>query len=236
MDNTADLTMTGEGIDNYFGNSVSNAGDVNNDSYDDVIIGASGVNSNTGRIYIFYGSNSMDNTPDISITGEGIDNQFGFSVSGAGDVNNDSYNDIIVGAYLYPYNGKAYCYSIAEMFYVDIKVFLEGPYNMSNSNMDNNLTTTLPLTSPFSADPETVNDIPPNVVDWVLVELRDKNNSTSIIASESAFILKNGQIVDLDGVNPVVFCAFNDEYYISIKHRNHLYVMSANPQSLSHSE
>ena len=40
MDNVADLTMTGEATNNYFGNSVSSAGDVNGDGYADVIVGA----------------------------------------------------------------------------------------------------------------------------------------------------------------------------------------------------
>jgi len=39
MDNTADVTLTGEGTGNYFGISVSEAGDANSDGYDDVIVG-----------------------------------------------------------------------------------------------------------------------------------------------------------------------------------------------------
>jgi len=111
MDNTADVTMEGEASDNYFGEWASNAGDVNNDGYDDVIVGADGYNSYTGRAYVYYGGNSMDNTADITVTGEGPNEYFGFSVSGAGDVNGDNYDDFIVGAYNYPENGKAYLYS-----------------------------------------------------------------------------------------------------------------------------
>ena len=112
MDNSADVTMTGVGANNYFGYSVSGAGDVNDDGYDDVIVGARGYNSSTGSVYIYYGSNSMDNTPDITMTGAGTDNHFGLSVSGAGDVNNDTYDDVIVGAYGYGVNntGRAYIY------------------------------------------------------------------------------------------------------------------------------
>ncbi len=112
MDNTADVTMTGEETYNDLGYSVSGACDVNNDGYDDVIVGAYGFNSSTGRVYIFYGGGTMDNTADVTMTGEGINNFFGYSVSGAGDVNNDGNDEVIVGAYSYPVNGKAYIYSI----------------------------------------------------------------------------------------------------------------------------
>ncbi len=111
MDNSADVTMDGESSDNYFGRSVSNAGDVNHDGYGDVIVGADGYNSNTGRAYVYYGGSSMNNTADITVTGEGTNEYFGLSVSGAGDVNGDNHDDFIVGSYNYPENGKAYLYS-----------------------------------------------------------------------------------------------------------------------------
>ena len=111
MDNVADVTITGEGNGNYFGYFVSNAIDANNDGYGDVVVGAYGYNSNTGRAYVYYGESSMDNVADVTITGEGTGNHFGRSVSGAGDVNNDGYDDVIVGAYEYPNNGKVYIYS-----------------------------------------------------------------------------------------------------------------------------
>jgi hypothetical protein len=62
MDNTADVTMTGEAISNFFGTSVSSAGDVNGDGYSDVIVGARGYSSNAGRAYVFLGGASMNNT------------------------------------------------------------------------------------------------------------------------------------------------------------------------------
>ncbi len=63
---TADelLKAVGENAYNYFGYSVSSAGDVNGDGYDDIIVGADyyddGSNTAVGATYIFYGGPSMD--------------------------------------------------------------------------------------------------------------------------------------------------------------------------------
>ena len=113
MDVTADVILTGELGNTYFGNSVSGAGDVNGDTYDDVIVGSSRYNNTyTGRTYIFYGGSSMNNTADVTMTGENEGDYFGWSVSGAGDVNGDTYDDVIIGAEYYNSStGKSYIYS-----------------------------------------------------------------------------------------------------------------------------
>ena len=89
-----------------FGYSVAGAGDVNGDGFSDVIIGADLYDSpslvDVGRAYVYYGSvtgipSSAGNIFDCDQT----DAYFGYSVAGAGDVNGDGYNDVIVGAYRY---------------------------------------------------------------------------------------------------------------------------------------
>ena len=73
MDNTADVIMTGEAAGDYFGYSVSTAGDVNGDGYSDVIVGAysnDAGGSDAGRAYIYFGGASMDNIADVIMTGE----------------------------------------------------------------------------------------------------------------------------------------------------------------------
>ncbi len=101
MNNVIDVTLTGASADDMFGISVSEAGDVNADGYSDIIVGASGYSSGTGqgRAYVFLGGSSMNNSVDVTFTGVNSGDFFGYSVSGAGDVNADGYSDVIVGAY-----------------------------------------------------------------------------------------------------------------------------------------
>jgi hypothetical protein len=111
MNNIADLTMSGEGANQYFGVSTSTAGDVNGDGYDDVIIGAYSYGSSVGRAYLYYGGAVMNNTVDVTMTGEASGGWFGVSVSTAGDLNGDGYSDVVVGAFGYANNsGRAYVY------------------------------------------------------------------------------------------------------------------------------
>ncbi|MEO8209255.1 MAG: FG-GAP-like repeat-containing protein, partial [bacterium] len=111
MNNIADVVMDGEAANNYFGSSVSEAGDINGDGYSDVVIGAYGFTTNKGKVYIYYGGSVMNNFPDVNMTGENINDKFGVSVSSAGDVNNDGYSDVIVGAEGFDIStGRAYIY------------------------------------------------------------------------------------------------------------------------------
>ncbi len=113
MNNVPDVTFTGENPFNFFGRSVSGAGNINGDAFDDVIVGAPGYNNHTGRAYVIYGGNPMDNTVDVIMDGENVGDRFGRSVSGGGNVNGDVFDDVIVGAYWYPnWNsvGRAYVY------------------------------------------------------------------------------------------------------------------------------
>ena len=82
----------------FFGESVSGAGDVNNDGFDDVIIGAPGDNTNgnnSGSAFVLSGRNGLRL---YTFDGDSPEESFGGSVSGAGDVNNDGFPDLIVGA------------------------------------------------------------------------------------------------------------------------------------------
>ena len=108
---TAATTLTGATNGNYFGYSVATAGDVNGDGFADVVVGAYGYSTNTGRAYVYLGGAGGLATSATLLTGETTANSFGASVATAGDVNGDGYADVVVGASGYSTNtGRAYVY------------------------------------------------------------------------------------------------------------------------------
>lgn len=119
-------------------------------------------------------------------------------------------------------------------------VFLEGPFN--GTDMDANLVSQLPLSQPFNITPwnyagsESVGTIPsPDVVDWVLIELRDAANAASatestIIARKAAFLLSYGSVVGMDGSSDLEFnVSVSQNLFVVVWHRNHLGIMSNYP-------
>ncbi len=124
-------------------------------------------------------------------------------------------------------------------FGLDIKVLLYGPFN--GIDMNASLNSILPSSQPYSNSPwfytgtETTALIPnPDIVDWILVELRDATDASSatqgtMINQQAAFLLKDGSVVDLDGSSILSFDhSIIQSLYVVIWHRNHVGVISAN--------
>jgi hypothetical protein len=124
----------------------------------------------------------------------------------------------------------------------NIKVVLQGPYSTITGTMSMILNSSdyLPLSQPYNTAPwnyngnEAVTSIPSGVVDWILLELR--SDLTTMVSRRAAFLKFDGKVVDLNGVGNVDFPGVSPgSYYVVIRHRNHLAVMTANPITLSDS-
>ncbi|UKP00637.1 beta strand repeat-containing protein [Nostoc sp. UHCC 0870] len=112
------------GIDryDYSGSSVSSAGDINGDGFDDLIIGARFASRNgqnrLGESYVVFGSSSgfnaqlnlssLDGSNGFVINGIDAGDRSGSSISSAGDINGDGFDDLIIGAYRADPNGQNY--------------------------------------------------------------------------------------------------------------------------------
>jgi len=82
------------------------------------------------------------------------------------------------------------------------------------------------------ADPDSIFSVTGEnaIVDWVFVELRAEDDATRVVSTRSALLQRDGDVVDLDGVSPLAFPGVPlNNYYVVVKHRNHLGAMTANP-------
>ena len=126
---------------------------------------------------------------------------------------------------------------------VQLKGFLQGPYEPGTGLMTDALRSlpNFPTQEPYSAlgyahsggggseaiDPTvllaTGNDA---IVDWVVVELRKANDPTSVLATRSALLQRDGDVVEVDGVGPLTFSQASGPYHLALRHRNHLGAMT----------
>lgn len=134
LSTTPDLVFQGEANGDHMGERVGSLGDINNDTYPDFFISAPVHSSVTGKVYIYFGGGTVDNTADITILGENNNDYFGISVSKLGDVNGDKIDDFIIGAGEFGTNqGKAYIYygstNIPEISTSDLEILGEANTN-----------------------------------------------------------------------------------------------------------
>jgi len=127
--------------------------------------------------------------------------------------------------------------------------FLDGPYNATTGVMNDALRGlgAFPLAEPYTAlgyahtgggGGETI--LPAvlavsgnnAIVDWVVLELRDANTNSTVLASRSALLQRDGDVVDVDGTSAVSFGLPPANYFMALLHRNHLGVMTASSVAL----
>lgn len=119
--------------------------------------------------------------------------------------------------------------------YLDLKAYLQGPFDPQTGLMHTTLRDSnyIPLIHPYPDVYQPKPDsLPQDMVDWVLVELRSANDSSQIFSKRAAYLMSDGSIIDPEGGGPLAVIARSGDYYIAIKHRNHLAMMSASPITL----
>ena len=136
---------------------------------------------------------------------------------------------------------------------VSLRAALQGPFDAQTGLMRDDLRSALliPSSEPFTTMGFTqagggggeivpasmLNTTGKNaIVDWVLVELRNKTTPTNIVATRGALLQRDGDIVGTDGHARLLFNVASDNYYIAVRHRNHLGAMTATAIAMSKNE
>ncbi len=97
---SGDVIIDGDDYDLYAGGDLSGIGDINGDGKGDLAVGAFGYSTYTGKASLFFGPLSGSMTiaaADVDITGAAFFDQFGWSIAGEQDVNDDGSIDLIFG-------------------------------------------------------------------------------------------------------------------------------------------
>lgn len=165
------------------------------------------------------------------------------------EVSNTRTRNGLTGFGAFAVGGK----SIANQLVVAPKVFLQGPYSGGLMKDDLRTLSYIPLSEPYSVAPFNYSNVgygggesvpsaatfdqPANgddVVDWVMLEIRDAVTPSIKLATRAALIQRDGDIVDLDGISNVKMYGLADgTYHFKIHHRNHLGARTATALALS---
>lgn len=144
---------------------------------------------------------------------------------------------------------------VFEAIRVKAKVFLDGPYDPGPHTMKDDLRTLLSPSDPYDAGPFAltgnwthawhnmhINPVLLNttdnnnaLVDWVVLELRDASNASTLLAARPCLVQRDGDLVDIDGQEGVWFDVPATNYYVSVRHRNHLGTRTATAVAISNS-
>ncbi|MEH2072511.1 MAG: hypothetical protein V7K47_30910 [Nostoc sp.] len=118
LNGTNGFAIKGIAVEDQVRSVVSNAGDINGDGFDDLIIGAPNVNSGAGKSYVVFGGTNVGSSGSFNLSSLNGTNGFlinriavrdglGSSVSNAGDINNDGIDDLVIGAPFADPNGNS---------------------------------------------------------------------------------------------------------------------------------
>ena len=120
-------------------------------------------------------------------------------------------------------------------------VYLQGAF-LNNGNSifmkdDLRANDLIPMVSPYDGVTTLNTDLlietdEEGIVDWVLVELRDANDNTNIVYSGSFLLQREGSVISPSSSSAIQIDIPGGNYYVAVKHRNHLGIMTANPIAL----
>jgi glucose/arabinose dehydrogenase/PKD repeat protein len=135
---------------------------------------------------------------------------------------------------------------------VRLRMNLQGPWNSATALMNDNLRQSglVPLGEPYAAAGFSLvgsggETIPASslsvtgknaIVDWVLVEIRNKTNPAQVVVTKSALLQRDGDVVGVNGQPRILFNIPSDQYYVAVRHRNHLGVMTLGQKALNANE
>jgi PKD repeat protein len=200
-----------------------------------------------------YSSAGLQDTEIICIPGDNcyvleFNDSFGDGIFSPGGyvLQNSGGDTLVLGDGQYTQQQRdTFC--IESKVAADIRVFLGGPFDGSGLMHDSlRVAGSLPLVEPYTAlgyphvgsGGETVLPGlfavvgPTAIVDWVMVELRDPVDPSNVVHTATALVNRSGYVLDVEG-NPLLLDVPQGQYYVAVRHRNHLGCMSAAQLSLS---
>lgn len=143
-------------------------------------------------------------------------------------------------------NNDGACDESGDYVVISPKVYLQGPYESGAMKDELRVQSVIPQSEPYSALFSLVNAGGESVttgmldtlsdrraVDWILMELRDDADSTVVVASKPALLYDNGSVYSSTG-GPLKMLASPGDYYVAVRHRNHLGVMTNDTYSLGY--
>jgi hypothetical protein len=141
IDGICDLTLTGEaGGRQNFGDWLA-VGSVNGDDCDDLLVSAALHNNEQGRVYLYYGGANMDDRPDMIFTGENTGDRFGAGGGYLADMNNDGFDDVIIGARFFDNGrGRIYVYWGGPDMDEKADITIEAEPGVTNCNFGRGIT------------------------------------------------------------------------------------------------